>query len=168
MKIGILLGFSLLILALCGSIAATPQQPPPTDLAKRLKVPPGFVVELVAGPPLVNHPMMANFDERGRLFLAESSGLNLKADELLKQLPNKVLLLEDVDAQGRFQKSRVFADKMTFPSGALFHNGYLYVTAAPHIWKMRDTKNVGVADERTELVSKFNFIGNAADVHGPF
>ena len=144
---------------------ATPQAP---DLASRLKVPPGFIVEVVAAPPLVNHPMMANFDERGRLFLAESSGLNLKADELLKVLPNKVLLLEGVDAKGRFTKSRVFADKMTFPSGALWHNGALYVTAAPHIWKMRDTKNVGVADERTELVSKFNFIGNAADLHGPF
>ncbi len=138
------------------------------DFAARFKVPPGFVVELVATPPLVDHPMMANFDERGRLFVAESSGLNLKADELLKQLPNKVLLLEDVDAKGRFTKSRVFADKMTFPSGALPYNGSVYVTAAPHIWKLRDTKNVGVADERTELVSKFNFIGNAADLHGPF
>jgi putative membrane-bound dehydrogenase-like protein len=147
---------------------ATPQEPAPHDLAARLKVPPGFVVEVIAAPPLVHHPMMANFDDRGRLFIAESSGLNLKAEELIKILPNKVLLLEDVDAKGRFQKSRVFADKMTFPSGALWHNGFLYVTAAPHVWKMRDTKNAGRADERTELVSQFNFIGNAADLHGPF
>jgi putative membrane-bound dehydrogenase-like protein len=136
--------------------------------ASRLKVPPGFTVEVVAAPPLVHHPMMANFDERGRLFIAESSGLNLKAAELLKELPNKVLLLEGVDDKGRFTKSKIFADKMTFPSGALWHQNALYVTAAPHIWKIRDTKNVGVADERTELISKFNFIGNAADVHGPF
>ena len=145
-----------------------PQQPPPTDFASRLKVPPGFLVEVIAAPPLVHHPMMANFDERGRLFIAESSGLNLRAPELLKELPNKVLLLDDMDAKGRFTMSRVFADKMTFPSGALPYNGSLYVTAAPHIWKMRDTKNAGVAEERVELVSKFNFIGNAADVHGPF
>jgi putative heme-binding domain-containing protein len=147
---------------------AVSQQPTPPDLAARLKVPPGFVVELVAGPPLVHHPMMGNFDERGRLFVAESSGLNLKAEELLKQLPNEVLLLDGVDGRGRFTKSTVFADKMTFPSGALPFNGAVYVTAAPHIWKLRDTKNAGVADERTELVSKFNFIGNAADLHGPF
>ncbi|MSQ95315.1 MAG: hypothetical protein EXR98_12260 [Gemmataceae bacterium] len=170
--------FGLLSLSIVATISAPqPLTPGPSpggsgerapDLAARHKVPPGFVVELVAGPPLVNHPMMANFDERGRLFVAESSGINMNAQELLKYLPNKVLLLEAVDAKGRFQKSRVFADKMTFPSGALWHNDALYVTAAPHIWKMRDTKNVGVADERTELVSKFNFIGNAADVHGPF
>ena len=113
--------------------------------------------------------MMANFDERGRLFVAESSGLNLKADELLKVLPNKVLVLEDVDAKGRFTKSRVFADKMTFPSGALWHKDALYVTAAPHIWKLTERPGPkGPGIERTELVSKFNFIGNAADVHGPF
>ena len=91
-------------------------------------------------------------------------------------LPNKVLLLDDVDAKGRFQRSRVFADKMTFPSGALWHNGSLYVTAAPHIWKLTErpalTPNPssprGFDLDRTELVSKFNFIGNAADLHGPF
>src|ERR1043165_1354073 len=158
----------LALLALLQGEQASPQNPKPADPAARFKVPIWFVVEVVAAPPLVHHPMMANFDERGRLFLAESSGLNLKAADLLKDLPNKVLLLEDVDATGRFQKSRIFADRMTFPSGALWHNGSLYVTAAPHVWKMRDTKNAGVADERIELVSKFNFIGNAADVHGPF
>ncbi|MBI2807359.1 MAG: HEAT repeat domain-containing protein [Planctomycetes bacterium] len=147
----------------------TSQQPAPPSLAARLKVPPGFVVEVIAGPPLVNHPMMANFDERGRLFVAESAGLNLRAPDLLKQLPNKILLLEDVDAKGRFRKSRVFADKMTFPSGALWHRNALYVTAAPHIWKLTPRPGPkGPGIERKELVSKFNFVGNAADVHGPF
>src|SRR5262245_13630578 len=34
--------------------------------------PPGFVVERVAGPPLVERPMMAGFDELGRLFVCDS------------------------------------------------------------------------------------------------
>lgn len=157
-----------LLLGFPGTETGKSQNPGPGDLVARFKVPAGYVVEMIAGPPLVHHPMMANFDERGRLFLAESSGLNLRADDLLKTLPNKVLLLDETDARGRFTRSRVFADKMTFPSGALPYRGALYVTAAPHIWKMRDTKNAGSADERVELVSKFNFIGNAADLHGPF
>src|ERR1051326_121624 len=73
---------------------ATNAQPAKSELTARLKVPPGFVVEVIAAPPLVHHPMMANFDERGRLFVAESSGLNLRADDLLKVLPNKMLLLD--------------------------------------------------------------------------
>ncbi|MBI1833153.1 MAG: HEAT repeat domain-containing protein [Planctomycetes bacterium] len=159
----------IFFLALPMTETAPAQQPPQPDPAARLKVPPGFVVEVVAGPPLVHYPMMANFDERGWLFVAESSGLNLKAAELLQELPNKVLLLEGMDAKGRFTKSRVFADKMTFPSGALWHQNALYVTAAPHIWKLTERPGPkGPGIERVELVSKFNFIGNAADVHGPF
>ena len=33
-------------------------------------VPPGFVAERVAGPPVVEYPMTASFDEQGRLFVA--------------------------------------------------------------------------------------------------
>ena len=43
-------------------------------LVARLRVPAGFTVELVAAPPLVEHPVMANFDPRGRLFVAETAG----------------------------------------------------------------------------------------------
>src|SRR5260370_18063188 len=50
----------------------------------RFQVPPGFIVEKVAGPPLVRYPLFAAFDDRGRLFRAEGPGTNLPADELLK------------------------------------------------------------------------------------
>ncbi|MBW3597388.1 MAG: hypothetical protein KY475_08945, partial [Planctomycetes bacterium] len=56
--------------------------PPP------IRVPDGFEVELAAAPPLVRHPMMAAFDDRGRLYIAESAGMNLKREELEQQLPN--------------------------------------------------------------------------------
>src|SRR5437879_2256984 len=82
-----------------------------------LKVPDGFVVERVAGPPLVEHPMHGSFDERGRLFVTEAAGRNLKDEELLKELPNSIKVLEPADSDGRFTKAAVFADKMTFPSG---------------------------------------------------
>src|SRR3954447_18755902 len=85
------------------------------------QLPPGFVIEKVAGPPLVLHPMMGGFDEQGRLFLAESAGHNLKAEDLRKELPIFIRLLAPADASGRFVKSSVFADKMTFPMGSLWH-----------------------------------------------
>ena len=134
-------------------------QPQPSALqendapAAHLRVPPGFTVELVAAPPLVEHPVMANFDPRGRLFVADTAGRNLKSDELLKELPNLVRVLEPADAQGRFHKSRVFADRMSFPMGALWHRNALYVASPPSIWKLDDPQNRGVADRRTELVT---------------
>ena len=40
-------------------------------------------------------------------------------------------MLEDTDGDGTFDKRTVFADKLTFPSGALWHRGALYVCSPP-------------------------------------
>ena len=136
--------------------------PPPFEL------PEGYVAEVVAAPPLVEHPMMASFDDRGRLFVAESAGLNLKKDELAEQLPNRIRLLEDTNNDGIFDRSTIFADNMTFPQGALWLNGALYVASPPGIWMLVDTDEDGVADYRAQLADGFDYTGNAADVHGPF
>ncbi len=139
----------------------------PGQGASLIKVPPGFVVERVAEPPLVEHPVMACFDDRGRLFVCESAGLNLKAEELLKQLPDRILRLEDTDGDGRFDRRTVFADRMSFPQGVLWHDGALYTASPPSIWRLEDSDGDGVADKRQEIVTKFGFTGNAADIHGP-
>ena len=136
--------------------------------AAKLNVPEGFTVELAAGPPLVEHPMMACFDDRGRLFVAESAGLNLRTKELEEQLPNFIRMLEDTDGDGRFDKSTIFADKLTLPQGALWHDGSLYVASPPNIWRFEDTNDDGVADRREVLVSQFGYTGNAASIHGCF
>jgi putative membrane-bound dehydrogenase-like protein len=149
-----------------GRAASDTPQPGPSE--PPFKVPPGFVVERVAGPPLVEHPVMAGFDDRGRLYVAESAGQNLKADQLLKELPNSIRRLEDTDGDGIFDRHTVFADKMSFPMGVLWHEGSLYTCSPPSLWRLQDTQGTGVADVRQELVTKFGFTGNAADIHGPF
>ncbi len=132
----------------------------------QISVPEGFTVELAAGPPLVAHPTFATFDDRGRLFVSENAGQNLSSAELEKQLPNSVRLLEDTDGDGRFDKSTVFADKMTFPMGGAWHDGALYVASPPNIWRLKDTDGDGAADKRDILVGKFGDTGNAASIHG--
>ena len=74
----------------------------PDSILKSLRVPEGFTVEKVAAAPLVGHPVMAGFDDRGRLFVADNAGLNLPADKLLEQLPNMIRMLEDTDGDGSF------------------------------------------------------------------
>ena len=145
-----------------------PEPPLPKDFQPvEMTVPDGYTVELVAGPPLVAHPTFATFDDRGRLFVCENAGVNLSAKELEEQLPNSIRLLEDVDQDGRFEKSTVFADKMTFPMGGAWHDGALFVASPPNIWRLEDTDNDGVADKREKLVSEFGYTGNAASIHGP-
>ena len=161
--------FVALILVLTPSLAAL-AEPSSSISTERgtIRVPDGFTIERVAGPPLVGHPMLANFDERGRLFIAESAGKNLRPDELETELPNFVRMLEDTDGDGTFDKSTIFADKMTLPMGALPYRGSVYVAAPPNIWRLQDTDDDGVADEREILVGKFGYNGNAASIHGPF
>lgn len=148
-----------------------PAEPPsPVDgfTPATLNVPDGYTVELAAAPPLVTHPTMACFDDRGRLFVCENAGVNLSAAELEEQLPNSIRMLEDTDRDGRFDRSTVFADRMTFPMGGAWHEGALYVAAPPSIWRLEDTTGDGVADRREILVSEFGYTGNAASIHGCF
>ncbi len=152
-----------LVFAVRMGVAATPEETLAT-----LRAPEGFTVELVAASPLVQHPLMAGFDEQGRLYVADNAGLNLSAEELEKQLPNSIRRLEDTDGDGRFDRATTFADKMTFPQGAAWFRGALYVASPPNIWRLVDTNDDGVADERTAIVGRFGYIGNAADIHGCF
>ena len=135
--------------------------PPP------ISIPEGFELEIVAAPPLVKHPMLAAFDDRGRLFVAETDGQNLRKDELLAQKPRFIRMLEDTNDDGKFDKSTIFADNMVMPEGALWHDNALYVISAPYLWRLEDTDDDGVADKREKLVGKFDFNGNP-NLTGPY
>src|SRR5947209_15200404 len=90
-------------------------------------LPPGFEIELVAGPPLVNRPIVADFDEEGRLYVADSSGTNDPVKQQIIDRPHRIVRLEDTDGDGRFDRATVFADKMMFPEGTMWFKGSLYV-----------------------------------------
>lgn len=137
--------------------------PPPA-----IEVPDGFVVETVASPPLVKYPMRCALDERGRLFICESAGLNMLTEGLLENLPNFIRMIEDTDADGKFDKSTIFCDRLTFPTGLLWHQDSLYVASFPNIWRFQDTDDDGVADRREVILGEFNSRGYAGDIHGPF
>jgi putative membrane-bound dehydrogenase-like protein len=136
--------------------------------APQLTVPEGFEVELVAGPPLVERPIVADFDERGRLYVADSSGSNDKTDVQVVERPHRIVQLADDDGDGRFDRSTVFADRMMLPEGTMWFDGSLYVAAPPSIWKLTDTNDDGVADRREEWFQGKTLTGCANDLHGPY
>jgi putative membrane-bound dehydrogenase-like protein len=131
-------------------------------------LPAGFTIERIAGPPLVDRPIVADFDEGGRLFVADSSGSNEKVALQLENPTHRIVRLEDADGDGRFDKSVVFADKMMFPEGTLWYGGSLYVSAPPQIWKLTDADDDGVADRREVWFDGKTLGGCANDLHGPY
>jgi len=129
-------------------------------------LPVGFEIELAAGPPLVDRPITADFDEQGRLYVSDSSGSNEKVEEQLKKKPHRILRLEAEN--GHFVRRTIFADHMMFPEGTMWYAGSLYVAAPPSIWKLTDTKGDGVADQRVEWFQGKTLTGCANDLHGPY
>jgi len=133
-----------------------------------LKAPSGFTIERMAGPPLVDRPITAAFDEHGRLYVADSSGSNDNVQKQLAERPHRIVRLEDRDGDGMFDARTIFADKMMFPEGTMWHDGSLYVSAPPSIWKLTDTDGDGVADQRVEWFQGKTLTGCANDLHGPY
>ncbi|MFM9954151.1 MAG: PVC-type heme-binding CxxCH protein, partial [Opitutaceae bacterium] len=139
-----------------------------TFATQTLTVPAGFTVELVAAPPRVNRPISIAFDDEGRLYATDSSGLSDKSDKQFEQKPHRIVRLADRDGDGRFEESTVFAENMMFPQGAMFYEGSLYVGAPPHIWKLTDTNGDGVSDRREQWYDGKTLTGCANDLHGPY
>jgi len=147
---------------LCSSRASAAASGP------ELHVPDGFSVERVASAPQIRFPMFAAFDERGRLFVSESSGGDLY-DELQKQTRRcRVSLLEDRDGDGVFEQARVFAEQLVFPMGLVWSStggGQLYVADPPDLITLADTDGDGRADKRTVLLTGFGHTDNGS-LHG--
>src|SRR5690349_7764249 len=76
----------------------------PEQALRAFQVDPGLVVEIVAAEPVVGDPVALAFDERGRMFVAENRGYPIGPE------PGLIVMLEDKDSDGRFEKRTVFAD----------------------------------------------------------
>ncbi|MEX1095958.1 MAG: PVC-type heme-binding CxxCH protein [Planctomycetales bacterium] len=122
----------------------------------------GFRLELVASEPLVVDPVDACFDENGRLYVAEMRSYPFshekgmfQTDRVGKKDADAVRLLEDADGDGRFEKSALFADKLSWPTGVACYKGGLFVLAPPHLYYLKDTDGDGKADLREIVYSGF-------------
>src|SRR5688572_11173325 len=106
-----------------------PPKSPQESLAS-IKVRPGFKVELVASEPLVTDPIAFDWSADGKLWVVEMSdyplGINGKPG-------GKVRYLEDVDGDGRYDRSTVFLAGLKYPTGVMPWRDGVIVSAAPDI-----------------------------------
>lgn len=113
-------------------------------------------ITCAAMQPMVEAPVAAQFDERGRLWVVEMRTYMPDIEgtgELEKR--NRISILEDTDADGVFDTSTIFMDDLALPRGvAPCFDGAL-VIEPPNLLFCRDTDGDGKADERTILATGF-------------
>ena len=119
-----------------------PSKPPAADLypfaglsaeeaAKAMAVPEGFSVTAFAGEPDVMQPIAMAWDDRGRLWVAEAYSYPVRVPQ--EKARDRILIFEDADGDGRFDKRTVFTDKLNLVSGLEVGFGGVWVGAAPHL-----------------------------------
>ena len=122
-----------------------PNKPLPAEEAvRRMTVPPGFKVELVAAEPDVINPIAMTFDDRGRIFLTESVEYPRKPAGPGR---DRVKILEDTDGDGRAEKVTLFAEGLNIPTGVAVGHGGVWVLNAPDLLFMREKDGKEISRE---------------------
>lgn len=141
--------------------------PRPEKLPDYLNVHPDFEISLVASEPLINNPMNINWDEKGRLWVAETpeypNGLrevnvpawmdsgSLKPGVYDRDPLDRISILYDTDGDGTMDAKKVFADNIELVNSFVFYKNGVIAAAAPDIWYFEDTDGDDIADKRTKL-----------------
>ncbi len=135
----------------------------PADVGSTFRVQQGFQLDLLAAEPLTTDPVAIEYDENGRAFVAEMSDYpytDKSTDkpfvERTTDLPiGRVRILEDLDDDGKFDRSTVFAEGLSWPTGLAFWKGGVFVAATPDIWYFKDTDGDRKADLRRKVYTGF-------------
>ena len=123
----------------------------PEASMQHMAMPPGFEVELFAAEPNVVNPIDMAWDERGRLWVAETVDYPNQIEKTEGVGDDRIRILEDTDGDGRADKFTVFADSLNLPTSLAFGNGGLIVTQPPHTLFLEDTDGDDRADVREVL-----------------
>jgi putative membrane-bound dehydrogenase-like protein len=145
----------------------------PEEALKRMKVPEGFTVKLVAAEPEIRQPVTMTFDDRGRMWVIQylqyptPAGLKpVKVDEFLRTVydrvpepppkgpkgADRITILSDPDENGRFRKAKDFVSDLNLASGLCLGNGGVYVLQAPYLLFYPDKDGDDVPDGDPEVL----------------
>ncbi|TWU56652.1 Trehalose utilization [Rubripirellula tenax] len=146
-----------------GEPLSTMQKPiEPAESLKHIVVPEGLHVELFASEPdLGGKPICMAWDERGRLWVAETVDYpnELQPRETAR---DRIRICEDTNGDGKADKFTVFAEQLSIPTSIAFSRGGVIVQNATETLYLKDTDGDDKADQRSVLVSNWQL----GDTHG--
>ena len=136
-------------------IPPSPVLTPEQELAT-FKLPPGFRAELVAAEPLVQSPVVSQFDAQGRLWVVEMTGYMRNPEGSTETEANgNIVILTDTDGDGRMDRRTVFLSGLVMPRALLLVADGAWVAEPPKVWFARDTNGDGQADEKVLVLSNY-------------
>jgi putative membrane-bound dehydrogenase-like protein len=165
--------FSALILTACTAMsrtAAADSFPQPYDTGKNrsapmsaedsarsFKMPPGFKVSVFAAEPDVRQPIAMTFDPRGRLWVAENYTYAEAPVSFATNLSDRVLILEDTNHDGHFDKRTVFYDRAKILTSVEVGMGGVFLMCPPRLLFIPDKNGDDIPDGEPEvLLDGFN------------
>jgi putative membrane-bound dehydrogenase-like protein len=101
------------------------------DAVRAMQVPKDFSVKLAASEPDVVRPIAFALDDRGRIWVAEARTYPVRAPD--GQGKDRILILEDTNADGSLDSRKVFIENLNLVSGIEIGFGGVWVGAAPYL-----------------------------------
>lgn len=142
-----------------GSAVANPLTP--AQALETFSVPPGYHVELVAAEPMVESPILIDFDADGRMYVVEMrSFLPDESGRDSKDMIDRIVVLEDTDDDGAMDKRTVFADKLMAPRAIKVLDKGVLIGDPPNLWFLQDTDGDLKADKKDLVVDTYGRGGN--------
>lgn len=106
---------------------ASGEHPPsPQEMLELFELPPGFKVTLFAGEPDVQQPIAFEFDDYGRIWVAENYTYNRQGNQDSAHR-DRVIILEDKDGDGQHDIRKVFWDNGNMLTGLTWGFGGLWI-----------------------------------------
>ena len=105
----------------------------PADALTKLHLPEGFQATLFAAEPDVRQPIALCWDERGRLWIAENYTYSDGKERFDLNLRDRILILEDADHDGKFDKRTVFTDQVQMLTSIERGFGGVYAMCPPNL-----------------------------------
>ena len=125
---------------------------PPQAAAESIRVPQGFTATLFAGEPDVVQPMSITFDDRGRMWVVECRSYPKWLPVGATEGPDRILILEDTNGDGKFDSRKVFLDKGVNFSSVEYGFGGIFVTSIPNLLFIPDANGDDVPDGPAQVL----------------
>jgi putative membrane-bound dehydrogenase-like protein len=122
------------------------------EAAAGFRAPAGFRVSVFAAEPDVQNPIAMAWDRRGRLWIAENYTYSDATDRFDLRHRDRVLIFEDADADGRFDRRTVFTDDVQMLASIEHGFGGVWLLCPPRLLFVPDRDGNDVPDGPAEVV----------------